>query len=150
MPHDSPRIADLVDRAAAVAREYRAATGRPLGITGEVGELRAAQVLGIHLASVREAGFDAFETIDGQTVTYQIKTRCILDGKSRAQRTGRLSLKHQWHKALLVLLNDAFEAVAIYEIDRKKIVDLMENSSSSAISRGALSISWIKRVGTLR
>lgn len=42
MPHDSPRIADLVDRAAAVAREYRAATGRPLGITGEVGELRAA------------------------------------------------------------------------------------------------------------
>lgn len=150
MPQDLTHVSDLVNRAAAIAREYRAATGRPLGITGEVGELRAAQVLGLQLAGVREAGFDAFEIVDGQTITYQIKTRCVVDGKGRSQRTGRLSLKHRWDKTLLVLLDADFEVMAIYEVDRDRIEELMGTSRSGAIARGALSTSWFKRVGILR
>ena len=150
MKLDIERAADLANKAATIAQEYRALTGRPLGITGEVGELRAAQLLGLELAEARAPGFDACEILDGGKIFYQIKTRCQLADSARSQRTGRFKLTAGWDRALLVLLNDAFEATQIFEIEREKIEVLMTTSKSRAIQLGALSTSWFKKHGRLR
>ncbi|TNC93512.1 MAG: hypothetical protein FD119_3941, partial [Stygiobacter sp.] len=41
------RIADLLRQARRIAIEYYQLTGKPLGITGEVGEYEAAHLLGL-------------------------------------------------------------------------------------------------------
>ncbi len=46
-------IEDLINEAKRIASKYYQITGRPLGITGEVGERTAASVLGLKLADVR-------------------------------------------------------------------------------------------------
>ena len=62
----------VVDAAKAVGRRYRELTGKPLGVTAEVGEVQAAELLGLKLAEARQAGYDAVGE-DGRRV--QIKAR---------------------------------------------------------------------------
>jgi hypothetical protein len=53
-------VKTLLDEAKIIAKKYKHLTGRPLGITGEVGEVEAAILLDLELAQVRQSGFDAF------------------------------------------------------------------------------------------
>jgi hypothetical protein len=43
------RVLDLLAQAKQLAREYRALTGKPLGVTGEVAEYEAARLGGLKL-----------------------------------------------------------------------------------------------------
>ena len=52
-------IASLLDEAKQLARKYKALTGKPLGITSEVGEFAAATLLGLELCQARQEGYDA-------------------------------------------------------------------------------------------
>ena len=52
-------IAEILSEAKSLAKKYRMLTGKPLGITGEVGEFSAAQILGLELAEARQSGYDA-------------------------------------------------------------------------------------------
>ena len=52
-------IGDILARAKQVAIDYYRLTGKPLGITGEVGEYEAARLLKLKLAIARTPGFDA-------------------------------------------------------------------------------------------
>ena len=89
------RVLEILAEAKKLAREFRALTGKPLGVTGEVAEYEAARILGVNLQPARQAGYDATETIDGQVRRLQIKGRCVLDGskpgsawaRSTSQRT---------------------------------------------------------------
>ncbi len=56
---DSERILAILSKAKKLAREYRALTGRPLGITGEVAEYEAARIMRLKLTPARTAGYDA-------------------------------------------------------------------------------------------
>ena len=47
---DLSTLDGTIDVAKAVARRYRELTGKPLGITGEVGEVQTAQLLKLKLA----------------------------------------------------------------------------------------------------
>ena len=49
----------VITAAIKLAMAYRDITGKPLGITGEVGEYHAAKLLGLHLADARQPGYDA-------------------------------------------------------------------------------------------
>ena len=55
----------LLANAKVLAQQYRALTGKPLGITGEVAEYEASRILGVELTPARQAGYDAIETING-------------------------------------------------------------------------------------
>src|SRR6266702_389814 len=55
------RIMDILQKAKKLAQQYRALTGKPLGIPGEVAEYEAARILGIELTPARQAGYDAVE-----------------------------------------------------------------------------------------
>src|ERR1700738_4279733 len=87
-------IAEVISKARAVAMEYYRLTGKPLGITGEIGEYEAARILGLTLSRAREAGFDATDSAGRRL---QIKTRCVaMDSLSSGQRLGSIKLKTSW------------------------------------------------------
>ncbi|MGB6109952.1 MAG: hypothetical protein WBG35_02445, partial [Acidobacteriaceae bacterium] len=67
----------LLADAKVLAQKYRALTGKPLGVTGEVAEYEASRVLGVELTPARQAGYDAIETVDGEVRRLQIKGRCL-------------------------------------------------------------------------
>jgi hypothetical protein len=73
---ESKAIMDVLAKAKGLAQQYRALTGKPLGITGEVAEYEASRILGVKLTPARQAGYDAVETVDGAERRLQIKGRC--------------------------------------------------------------------------
>ena len=140
------QIGKVLDRARAVANEYYQLTGRPLGITGEMGEYQAARLLGLELAPARAPGYDA---VDKSGRKFQVKTRCIdADSPRRAQRVGAIKLDHEWHAVLLVLVDRKFDAVGIWEAGREEIMAALAVPGSKARNeRGALAVSKFKSIG---
>lgn len=135
----------LIGQARDVALAYRRLTGRPLGVTGEVGEHEAIRLLGLELAPVRAHGFDA---IDGAGKRYQVKARCIPYGASKAQRLGSIKIDSPWDSVLLVLLTEDLTAEAIWEADREAVVEALSAPGSKARNeRGALAVSKFKSIG---
>lgn len=60
------RIREILATIKPLAAEYYRLTGKPLGITGEVAEYVAAEVMGLKLAAARTAGYDVIrERPDG-------------------------------------------------------------------------------------
>lgn len=144
------RISDLLRKAKELARDYRALTGKPLGITGEVAEFAAAQALGLELASAREAGYDAIRYAEGRRIRVQIKGRCLAEGSKRGQRVGGIKIEQPWDIVILVLLSEQFDAVAIYEAERPAVeAALCAPGSRARNERGALSIEKFRSISTL-
>jgi hypothetical protein len=67
-------VARVLRTATAAAIGYYRLTGKPLGITGEIGEVLAAEHLHLKLAPPRTPGYDA---TDRKGRRLQIKTRSI-------------------------------------------------------------------------
>jgi hypothetical protein len=111
---DDERVIALLHNAKLLAQEYRALTGKPLGITGEVAEYEAARILRLRLTPARHTGYDATRESDGRK--YQIKGRCILPGSKPGQRLGAIDITKEFDAVLLVLLDENFNAQAIYEV----------------------------------
>lgn len=61
----SIEILEVLSQAERLAHRYRALTGKPLGVTGEVAEFEAARILGLELAEARTAGYDAIRSVAG-------------------------------------------------------------------------------------
>ena len=139
-------IGQVLAKARDVAVEYYRLTGKPLGITGEIGEYVAASRLGLDLSEARTAGLDA---TDGAGRRIQIKARCVADDKRLGgQRMGSIKLDHQWDAVVLVIMNQLFEPQAIYEAERDAIEKALKAPGSKARNeRGALSISKFISIG---
>ena len=139
-------IQDVIQTATTVAKRSRQLTGKPLGITGEIGEVLGADLLGLDLADARQAGYDAISK-DGRRV--QIKARCILSSSKRSQQVGSIRLDHEWDTVALILMNEDFEALSIYEATRPAIEAALEAPGSKARNeRGSLAVSKFKSIAT--
>lgn len=146
MVSDEDRILEILRQAKGLAQEYRAITGKPLGITGEVAEYEAAKHLRVKLAPARHAGYDA--TDESTKRTYQIKGRCMLPGCKPGQRLGSIDITKPFDAVLLVLLDKDFDATHIYEADRASVVEaLTKPGSKSRNERGAMSVSLFRKIG---
>jgi hypothetical protein len=141
---DMASLRQLMNEAKRLARQYRTLTGKPLGITGEVGELCAAELLGLQLADVRCPGYDATDS-DGRKI--QIKTRCILPGAKPGQRLGRIKFDHPWDSVILVLLDEEFEPLEVYTASRDVVEAALKAPGSRARNeQGALGVNKFKRI----
>ena len=142
------RILALLAEAKKLAQEYRTLTRKPLGITGEVAEYEAARLLGVELTSARQAGYDAIRTSDGRR--YQIKGRCLLPGGKPGQRLRSIRIEKEFDAVLMVLLDEHFDTLEIYEADRQAVIAALSRPGSRARNeRGALAVSKFKSVGHL-
>lgn len=140
---------EVLSAAKRLAREYYELTGRPLGVTGEIAEYEAIRLLGLTPSPARQAGFDAIRPLPrGRSDRIQIKGRCVLPGANRGQRLGRIDLSKDFDSVMMVLLNEHFEATAIFEASREAVATaLLEPGSISRNQRGALSIAKFKAIG---
>ena len=144
-------VMDVLRQAKGLAQRYRALTGKPLGITGEVAEYEAARLLRVKLTPARNAGFDAIEQRGRRPRRLQIKARCLLVDCKPGQRLGRIDITKQWDAVLMVLLDEEFNATAIYEAARPDVVAALTAPGSKARNeRGALAVDKFKSIGRLR
>jgi hypothetical protein len=145
---DDDRVMELLRNAKLLGQQYRAITGKPLGITGEVAEYEAARILGLKLTPARHAGYDATRESDGRK--YQIKGRCILPGSKPGQRLGSIDISKEFDAVLLVLLDENFDAQAIHEAGRTAVIEALTKPGSRARNeRNAMGVALFKRIGTL-
>lgn len=71
------RIEEILSEVKPLAAEYYRLTGKPLGVTGEIAEYLAADILGLELAPPRTAGFDALRLGPDGKERVQIKARAV-------------------------------------------------------------------------
>ena len=141
-------IMRLLSAAKKLAQRYRALTGKPLGVTGEIAEFEAARLLKIKLTPARTAGYDAIRKKNGRIQRLQIKGRCVLPGSNRGQRMGAINVEAEFDGVLLVLMDESFNATSIYEADRREVVAaLVAPGSVARNERGALGVQKFKSIG---
>lgn len=137
----------LIAQARKLAADYRSATGRTLaGISSEIAEHDACQLLGLEICAERGQGFDAV-TRDGKRI--QIKGRSILDELRSGQRIGQIKVSQEWDSVVLVLLDHNYETYEIYEADREDLIEYIDRSSPAQRKRGALSVARFRIIGRL-
>ncbi|WP_316172493.1 MULTISPECIES: transposase [unclassified Bradyrhizobium] len=95
----------------ALAAEYYALTGKPLGVTGEIVEFAAAECLGLELSVARAAGYDAIRHGSGGPVRILIKGRACTESANRGERIGRIKPDSACDVVLLVLLDAATDCM---------------------------------------
>ena len=144
---DIAALRSVIRDAKEIAKRYRNLTGKPLGITGEVGEFMAAELMNLRLTGARQPGYDAVAS-DGHRI--QIKARCIPPESKRSQHLGSISLKHEWDTVMLILMDDDFEPLEIYEAKRPDIERELNRPGSKARNvRGSLGVSKFKSIALL-
>ena len=105
-----------------------------------------ARLLGLDLSDARTAGYDATD-VDGRR--YQIKARSIpADARSRSQQIGRINLVHGFDAVLLVVMDEGYRTLEIWQADRGDVKAALEVPGSKARNeRGSLSVSKFRRIG---
>lgn len=140
-------IDKLVSEARRLAADYRRATGKTLPVSAEIAVQDAIRLLSLQPAP-NEAGYDAVRERDGRTERIQIKGRAIFDEGKSGHRLGQLKLEQPWDLIFLVLMDDNYETVEIYEAERDAIVETLNDpSASKRTARGMISVARFKIIG---
>lgn len=144
-------VEKLISEARRIAADYRRATGKTLGgVTGEIAENDAARLLNLELSNNRNSGYDAIGLGKREGKKIQIKGRAIFDTAKSGQRIGQIKTHQEWDSVVLVLMNEDFEPVEIYEADRSDLMEsLDETSDSKRNKRGAMSVLRFKHLARL-
>lgn len=145
------KIINILNEAKDVAIRYYKLTNKPLGITGEIAEYEAATLLGLSLCSARQSGYDATEILDGKEYRVQIKGRYMPDPKKVSARIGAIDISKPFDSVLLVLLDENYDAFAMYEASRDVVVAALQApGSKSRNERNQLGIAKFKSISSLR
>jgi hypothetical protein len=105
------RVREILATVKPLAAEFYRLTGKPLGVTGEVAEYVASELLGLQLAPARTEGYDALRGEE----RIQIKGRAYGD-TSKSQKLSTIKLEAPCDTVLLVLLdNTTMEPRQIWE-----------------------------------
>ena len=144
------QVDKLMSEARRLAREYRMAMGKPLaGISAELAVHDAMRLLDLEAAPTGVGGYDAIGRGRRAGKRIQIKGRAILDESKGGQRIGQLKVEQEWDSVMLVLMNENYEPVEIYEAQREDVMQAMDKTSSSRSKRGAVSVARFKIIGRL-
>lgn len=140
---NAERVREILAQVRPLAAEYYRLTGKPLGVTGEIAEFVAAEMLKLTLVSARTAGYDALRG----TERIQIKGRAYGKDAKPGQRLSRIKLEAECDTVLLVLLDvETLEPREMWEAPYLKVVELLSRPGSKARERGALGVSSFKSV----
>ena len=133
-----------------LAREYRLAMGKPLaGISAELAVHDAMRLLDLEAAPKGIGGYDAVGQGQRAGKRIQIKGRAIFDETKGGQRIGQLKTDQEWDSVMLVLMDENYEPLEIYEAERDDVLEATEKTSSNRSKRGAVSVAKFKIIGHL-
>lgn len=138
----------LIQEARKLAVNFRQATGEPLAISNEIAEHDVIRLM--HLEKVpagSSGGYDAIGTGERAGKRIQIKGRSMASESKTSQRIGQIKQDKEWDAIMLILLDDAYEPLEIYEAEREPIMQAVQQTSQKRRSRGALSVARFKKIG---
>lgn len=140
----------LMVQARKLAADYRAATGKPLGgISSEIAEFDAAHLMGLELTP-GAGGYNAIgKDGDREGKKVQIKGRIIIDGQKSNQRIGQIKIDQPWDSLMLVLMDENYEPMEIYEAERDQLEEVAGEGGEKRRSRGAMSVAKFKNIACL-
>jgi hypothetical protein len=144
-------LSDLFHDVRSLAVRYYRATGKPLGVTGELAELAAAALVGVKLAPARTPGFDGWLQRDGSQLRVQIKGRAVTWSTRYGGRCPAIKCGDLFDIVLLVLIdNESMRPREIWEAHEADVISrLAEGSSKARNERGAMGINQFKNIGRL-
>lgn len=142
-PDVETRVRQILAKVRPLAAEFYQLTGKPLGVTGEVAEYIAAELLGLTLAPARTVGYDALRGSE----RIQIKGRAYGEKAKPGQRMSRIKADSPCDTVLLVLLDNAtLEPREMWEAPFAAVAASLARPGSKARERGALGVSDFKRL----
>ena len=139
----------LMHEARKLAATYRRATGQALGISNEIATHDVIRLMKLVPAEPGAGGYDAIGTGTREGKYIQIKGRTIFNDAKSGQRVGQIKLEQEWDSVMLILMDEDYEARAIFEAEREAIVTATEEGSEKRAKRGAMSVAKFKAIGTL-
>ena len=138
----------LMHEARKLAATYRRATGQALGISNEIATHDVIRLMKLVPAEPGAGGYDAIGTGTREGKYIQIKGRTIFNDAKSGQRIGQIKLEQEWDSVMLILMDEDYEARAIFEAEREAIVAATEEGSEKRAKRGAMSVAKFKAIGT--
>ena len=144
-------VISLLREAKKLGARYYRATGKPLGVTGEVAELAASEKLGLDLCAAREPGFDAWDNRVNPPRRVQIKGRAV-DTKDRYRgRCPAIKCGDLFDDVVLVLLDrTTLEPLEIWQSTEAKVVErLTKSGSKSRNERNSMGISQFRTIAQI-
>ena len=150
MIENAQALQSLTIDAKALAARYYHLTGKPLGITGELAEIQAAELLGLELADVRTPGFDAYRERDGRRERIQIKGRAVDANDRYRGRCPSIKCGDQFDYVLTVLLDrTTLDVLEIWEASEEVVQARLEAPGSRARNeRNSMGLSQFKSIAT--
>lgn len=137
------RVKEILAAVKPLATEFYALTQKPLGVTGEMAEYIASELLGLTLAPARTQGYDALRGME----RIQIKGRAFGTNATPNQRMSRIKLDQPCDTVMLVLLDNAtLDCREIWESPYNAVCDLLRKPGSKARERGALGVPAFKAI----
>ncbi|MDP1753413.1 MAG: hypothetical protein Q8L22_28515 [Reyranella sp.] len=144
---DTKRVREILRDVKRLAAEYYQLTGKPLGVTGEVAEYNAANLLKLELAPPRTAGYDAIRRTKEGIQRIQIKGRAYGNLATPNQRMGAIEKGAACDSVLLVLMdNKTLDPREIWEAPMAAVDQRLLKPGSKARDRGALGVPEFKRL----
>ena len=130
----------LMAEARKLAADYRKMTGKALGISSEIAVHDVIRLMNLVAVPVQQGGFDAIGRGDIEGKRIQIKGRTVsADGKQN-KRIGQIKVDQEWDSVMLVIMNEDYVALDIYEAERESILEAVGKSSAKRKNRGALTV----------
>ena len=141
------QVEKLMEETRRVAAEFRKATGQTLPVGPELARFDAIRLLNLDSPPEGLTGVDA---ISGDDLCYQIKNRVVFDDSKSGHRIGQLNFDGDWNVLLLVLLDEEYSTVEIYQMDRDTAVEAVDElKNDTRKKRGPMSVAKFKALGTL-
>ena len=143
-------IDKLMHETRQLAARYRQTTGTTLPVTGEIARFDAAKALDLQLLDDASLAYDALGKGDRQGQRIIIKGRAQFDeSRSSTPRIGQINPQQDWDSVVLVLFDDAYQPLDIYEASREDIETALAGRDSKRKKRGAMSVAQFKIIGKL-
>ena len=136
-------IDKLMSETRHLAAEYHKLTGFALPVSNELARHDAMNILQLDQPSDPESGVDLIGTGPLAGKKIQVKARVIFTGAKSRPKVGQLNFDGKWDVVILVLLDDNYNAAAMYLADRSNLHEL------NAKAGKALSIGRFKAAAKL-
>ncbi|MDQ7073207.1 MAG: hypothetical protein Q9N32_06740 [Gammaproteobacteria bacterium] len=144
-------IDKLMHETRQLAAKYRQATGSTLAVTGEIARFDVAKTLKLNLVDDMTLGHDAIGTGDREGLRILIKGRVIFEDSKSSPRIGQIKADGRWDHVVLVLFDDDYMPVEMYETTEEAIKEASSAGASGSANkkRGAMSVAQFKKIGQL-
>ncbi len=138
-------VREILKEVKELAIEYYETTGKPLGITGEIGEFAASEIMGLELTGARQEGYDAIRSSDGSRI--QVKARRLVS--VNPGRVPKIDTDKEFDSVMLVMLGKDYKVREIWEARREAVITRLDEPGSKARNeRRSMGVSQFKSIAT--